>query len=240
MKGIRTNIGIEKVFEEQMRNWELRRNGDRALNKKSQPDPQGVKYVTLSYELGSQGEQVAIELQQMTGWQVYDKEILDYMAKDLHVHRRVLDSLDERRTSMIEEIIDSLSDESRPGYYSYKQHLTKVLMVIAEHGNAIIIGRAAGLVLPRQHGLNTRVISSFECRCRRYADDNDISLHRAEEVVADYDLRQKKFVKDFVHKIISDSVHYDLVLNSELLSPPAIAKIIYQALQAERPGCNMS
>ena len=231
MKGMKASIGVEKVFEEQMRKWELQRSLDRTQDAKERPEAQKFTFVTLSFELGSQGEQVTQELQQLTDWQVYDKEILDYMAKDLHVHRQVLASLDERRMGIVEECLDTFSGDRVPGYYSYKHHLMKVLMVIAHHGNAIIIGRAAGMVLPRQAGLSTRIVAPLQTRSARYAQETDIELPRAQEVVADYDHRQKKFVKDFVHKDISDPVHYDLVINTEHINPPAAAKVIHHALQ---------
>ncbi|KPK75766.1 MAG: hypothetical protein AMJ79_09765, partial [Phycisphaerae bacterium SM23_30] len=222
---------IERIIERQMRQWEIGLS-EQAKRQKPAPPAAGKKridYITISRELGSGGEQIAQILSKQLGWQVYDKEILDHMAEDMHVHKSVVESVDERTIGWIEDWLGPIFTDKSVGQLSYYRHLARVLLVISRHGRAIIIGRAAGLLLPRANGLSVRVTAPLELRCRRYAQDNNLSLAAARSVVEKKDRAQKAFVRDMLNQDLCDCRHYDIVINTEKFQPESAAKLIWRA-----------
>jgi len=219
---------VGRIVEQQMRQWELAREKDHPrLGGQAEID-----YICISRELGSGGVEVAHLLAEQMGWQVYDRDILNYMAENMNVHRSLLEAVDERTKSWIEDWVlplFSFRETKHIEQLSYYKHLTKVLLVLARMGSAIIVGRAAGHVLPRERGLNVRVTAPFELRCRRYAEEQQISLDEACRTVRASDAAQRRFVKDFAHKDIDDPEEYDLIFNTEVFTPQSVAKLIWRA-----------
>lgn len=222
---------VRRFIEQQIAKWKLSR--------KQQQDPQRqarlmdgatVDYITVGRQIGSGGEEIAEMLAKWMHWECYDKKILDYMAKDMAVHVQALESVDEKRVGWIKERFGAMA--GAPGQIkpeSYHQQLAETLMVIAEHGRAVIVGRAAGAVLPRERGLSVFITAPFEVRCRRYAQQHEIEIEQARTIVKRVDNQQSGFFKDFLGQDIHDPNHYDLMCNTEKLEIESVAKIIWRA-----------
>ena len=100
------------------------------------------------------------------------------------------------------------------------------------------MGRAAGLLLPREQGLSVRVTAPFKLRCECYAEENEISVKEAKSVVEKSDRGRQRFVKEMLNEDIFDCRHYDIVMNTEKLTPTSVAKLIWRALD-QRKGCDL-
>lgn len=227
---------VQQLVENHMRQWELNRN-------QSDPDPlaqketSGIDYITLSRELGSGGEAVARILAEKLDWQVYDKEILNYMTENLQIQEQVLAEMDEHVRGAMEEWLNSLpSSNQQIGQYAYFQHLTRALFVIARHGRAIIVGRGAGFVLPRENGLSIRVTAPSAVRVKSIATLEKLSSGQARKRIEKADKEQERFVREYTHRDFNDCSCYDLVVNTEKLPPESVAKLIWRALD-QRVAC---
>jgi hypothetical protein len=65
-------------------------------------------YVTVSREKGAGGNAVAKLVGKRLGWQVFDNEIVDEIAKKAHIRRQLIESLDERDQATIQDMIGQL------------------------------------------------------------------------------------------------------------------------------------
>ncbi len=215
--------------ERRMKEWQ--ENQEAAAHHLS--DGARINYITLSRQLGAGGEEVAEELAKLMGWSVFDKRIVNFMAENFGVHADVLETVDERTRGWIEDSISMFFSNKKGSehldQYSYYKHLIEALLVIAQHGRAIIVGRAAGQVLPRDHGLSIRITAPFELRAERVAAQNKIKVSEARDIVKKADDNQKRFVKDFLWKDAFDLTSFDMIFNTEKLSPLAVAKLIWRA-----------
>ena len=230
---------ISQIVESQMRQWELTRSEETRRQSRAHLAESGdvvIDYIALSRSLGSGGTRIAQMLSDLLEWQLFDKEILDYMAHNLDVHKSVLESVDERTIGWIEDWLAPLFTGRAVRQLEYYQHLVRVLLVIARHGQAVILGRAAGLVLPRDRGLSVRIVAPFELRCRRYSERNDLSDKKAENKVARSDREQKEFVRGFLSQDIGDCQHYDIVVNTDKISPQSAAKLVWRTLDQRKKG----
>ena len=225
---------IGNMVEQQVQQWRMWQ--DIQHKHEAQAKEAGVtkiNYITVSRELGSGGDEIAENLSRRMEWQLYDKEILNYMSENLDVHVKAVESVDEQTIGWINDWlmpVFTMKSGEHVEQLRYYRHLGKVLMVIARHGKAIIMGRAAGLLLPRDKGLSVRITAPFELRCDRFAQANHISMDEARLAVKKSDENQNRFVKNFLQKNIEDTEHYDIICNTEKLTPEAVAKIIWRAL----------
>src|SRR3974390_1360458 len=62
-------------------------------------------YLLISREKGAGGSAVARLVGQRLGWQVFDKEIVEAIAKAAHVRRELIEGLDERDRETIREAV---------------------------------------------------------------------------------------------------------------------------------------
>ena len=63
-------------------------------------------YLLFSREKGAGGSAVARRTGKCLGWQVFDSELVDAIAKRANVRRELIESLDERERGAIQEIIN--------------------------------------------------------------------------------------------------------------------------------------
>ncbi len=213
------------TVERRMREWQEKKDIEEG---RLPGEHNRINYITVMRQMGSQAEEVASILAKLMDWGIFDQKIIDFMAENFGIHKDVLQSVDERTRNWIQDSLESFFS-GKGGYLdqsSYYRHLVEALLVVARHGRAIIMGRAAGQILPRQNGIAVAITAPFELRCRRIAEQHAISLEEARKLVKKDDKQQVKFVKDFLSKEAFDSMHFDIICNTELLTPPMVANLI--------------
>ncbi len=190
-----------------------------------------IDYVSLSRQYGSGGRAIADELAGLMGWQVYDKTILNYMSENMQVHKDLLKTVDEKTLSWTQEWFGKYFSKNIVDPEEYHKHLTEVLMIILSHGQAIIMGRGAGFILPRERGLNVRILAPFEQRVETIAKREELSVEEAAAKISKIDKEQKAFVKNMCGKDIDGCDEYDFICSTERIGPEAVAKLIWRVLE---------
>ncbi len=226
-------LGVSDIVNRQMSQWELSRLVEDKKGRQAHfADGTEIDYITVSREMGSGGEDVARGLADLMGWSYYDKEILDCMSQKMHVQVSSLENIDEKTTSWIQDSLAALLSVANCEHVeqlSYYNNLSKTLLLIAHRGQAVIVGRAAAMVLPSERGFNVRITAPFEIRCKRIAKAANVSIEQATDFVKKSDQTQYKFVKSYLQKDIRDPIHYDLVCSTEKLSPISVSRVIWRA-----------
>src|SRR5205085_656396 len=83
--------------------------------------------IALSREVGARGTSVARALGARLGWAVYDNEILERIAQEMKVRPRVLQRVDERHASLLNEFIESFGSGPSVSEGAYVRHLSATL-----------------------------------------------------------------------------------------------------------------
>ena len=104
---------IGKIVDGQMQHWALAQDVQDRMEAHRGAAGAAVDFITVSYELGSAGEEVARILAEQMDWQLYDKAILDYMSENMNVHVKVLESVDERTSGWIHDWLLPLLSKAR-------------------------------------------------------------------------------------------------------------------------------
>lgn len=212
---------IQQIIEEQVHKW--RTIYPRKEEKK-------VTVITISRQAGSGGHIVAQRLAQGLGFDLFDQEITHAVADNSHMRTLVVESLDEKGVSAIEDIISAVVEKHHLWGYEYMHHLARVIATIGKHGNSVILGRGANFILPRDETLRVRVIAPLEHRIRNVGEWLNLSPAEAKEYILKIDSERKDFIKKYFKADIDNSEHNDLVINLESLSIEAGVEIIKTAL----------
>ena len=239
MKQTRTE-GIEKLVEHQLGLWQTQRKiTDERIRREADPG-RTLRFITLSRDAGNGGPAVARSLAERLGWRVFDSEIVEYIAKRSSVHKDLIGTLDESARDFVTDAVMALvgSVEHREyGASDYRQSLFSTMAAIAQHGEAVILGRGGSIVLEgAKDCLRVRLIAPIQVRVARVAEELGMDESEADRLVRQTDRERKAFIRKQFDKDIDDPCLYDLVINTAGLTSTEVVDLIWQAAKIRNRG----
>ena len=168
------------------------------------------------------------------GWPVYDHELLERIAEDMGVRTSLLESVDERRMNWLKETFASAFDVPFVSDMAYIHRLVKTVLALGSHGECIIVGRGAFLMLPAETTLRVRLIAPLQDRITAMSRQLHISEKDAAHQLEMLDRERKDFVQGFLSKDPTDPRYYDLFLNFARFGVIGCAQLIVNALDCLR------
>jgi cytidylate kinase len=197
----------------------------------SSPTPVPAFTIALSREVGARGTTVAREVGQRLNWAVYDHELVEHIAREMKLRARLLESVDERSLSWLEECLEALASGPLVSESGYVRHLVQTLLSLATHGECVIVGRGAAMILPADTTLRVRMVAALDDRAAVMSEELGIAREEALRRVLTSDRERIQFVKDHFQKDPTLNQHYDLILNSSRFTVAECADLIVAALQ---------
>ncbi|MGQ9523462.1 MAG: cytidylate kinase-like family protein [Armatimonadota bacterium] len=224
---------VHHLVHRQLLKWEAEARARKETEHATAP-PQPHPFITVSREAGSWGSQAAALVAQDLGWQCFDREIVDYVAKDVQVEERVVASLDENVRGYIEAWVASFVDGKHVETADYLRHLARVLRALVYHEPAVIVGRGAHIVLSnvRERCLAVRVMAPLKVRVARLAEDQGVPEGTALERIRRADRSRARFLQEVLGRSVDDPMQFDLIINTERLSIRQTADVILTAARA--------
>lgn len=205
---------IEAIIDRQLKRWEFQKHmaaREAAENHRARP------IITISRTLGSRGDEIASRLAELTGFHLMDKEILDAIASDFGTQTRMIELLDENTRSELESWFDGIIRGRIIDSSDYLKALAKTVGSIMRHGEAILIGRGANIIVGPQRGFHIRVVAPIESRVKKIAAEKNISAEEARKMIDEVESTKTKFIRKSFDRNIDDPSIYDLVINSDSL-----------------------
>lgn len=201
----------------------------------SEPKP----FITISRETGagatSLGQQLVPLLNQdlredNSGWVFLDRDLLTQALHHNQLPAQLADYLPEDRISETKAVIGELLG-MHPSLWQLEQKISEAILQLAHVGHVVFAGRAAHLItraLPA--GLHVRLVASLESRIRRMANELKCSRDQAFVHIQKSDIARQRYVRAHFDRDLEDPHQYDLVVNTDHLSPSAAARIVVTAL----------
>ena len=163
----------------------------------------------------------------------FDRKLLHYVAQSARLSETIVKTVDEKTASAVEEWVDSLfSQRFLSG--DYLRHLSKVLMTIAHHGQAVILGRGAGHILRHEQCLRVVLVAPFEDRVKAMASRDGLSHEEARRRVVQLESERRAFIQHDFHVDMLDPTQYDLVVNTAALDRETALATIQAAWEGKR------
>jgi len=217
MDEITYSRSLDKRIEEQVKRWQ-------ADQKKKYKKPIRP-VITISRLPGAMASELAKKLSEDLDIDLFDQEIVEKIAESADKSKRVVESLDEQDRSILEEWITALG-ENHMWSYEYLQHLTNVVGTIGAHGHAIIVGRGASFILPKEVCLRVLVVAPLLVRIKNVMIKFNVSDKEASRQVMKLDAERKAFIQKYFQADMMDPTNYDLVINTHNIDVELAARII--------------
>ncbi len=192
--------------------------------------------ITIGREPGSGGKLIAEELSKLTGFPIYDKELINEASKESGVSKEFFEKMDEKVSHStvggLFGLRNSLMDQVFSSNYLSNESLFKiqsdVIRKIAEEKPVIFVGRCADYVLKEKDNIfNVFISAPKEDRIKRMAERGNLSEQKAKELVEKMDKRRKSYYNYYSNKCWGQANSYHLSINSSKIGIKESAKLIY-------------
>lgn len=182
--------------------------------------------ITISREMGSGGIPVAHKVAEKLGYQLIDGEMIMAAAEAYGLSAEAVEQADEKPP----HFVDTLDSKQ-----FLDLHLIELIILEAAlKGNVVIYGRGGQDLLKDVNSvLRTRIIAPFEDRVERWAEREWLDPDRARYLVRKSDQQRAGFIKYYFDRDWDDSVHYDLVINTQRLSEDKVVEVICDSVKDE-------
>jgi cytidylate kinase len=202
---------VNRIIEDQIQRWNISRS-------RPAVEKTGRTVLTVSREPGSGGSVIARRVAGAFGCQMFHQEVIHAMSRRAEVSNKILETLDEKGLSVLEDWISSMVYDRHIWPDEYLQHLMKIIGVIGRHGRAVIVGRGGNFILPPETCLRLRVVAPQKRRIENAAREFGVTIEEARRRVVRTDSDRRAFVRKYFNADIADPIHYDLVINTDRIS----------------------
>jgi cytidylate kinase len=227
------DIALDHLVDRACREWDRRKHqGVRESSPAAPPRPFSV---SLGREPGAGAPEVAEEVGRRLGWAVYDRDLVEQIAREMGLRASLLESVDERHmnwlTESVQGFLTALASVPPVTESAYVRHLVETVLALGAHGECVIVGRGSAHILPPETTLRVRLVAPFDFRAARAARKHGLDARAAAQLLHELDRERVRFVRDHFHKDPEDPRSFDLVLNTSRVPVGDCADLILAALR---------
>jgi len=221
-----------KLIEKQLRKWELTRD---ITGLPPSPHAEPVRdFVCISRSPGID-DAVAEKVAEALDWPLFSRKILESMAGDDPVRRRLYEYMDQRDLTWWDETVLSLVDDGFI-HNDYFRKLCETVLSLARKGNAVFVGRGADLILPRSHGFRVGLTASWAARVQAVAGRQGMDPKDAERRLHQTQHKRGEFLRHHFGVDAEDPLRHDLMVNLDRWSEDEAARLILDARRLRVPA----
>lgn len=198
-----------------------------------------IRTVSISRTLGARGEDVARLVAQGLGFRYIDNEIIQEAARRANVTPETV-AQDEKTQPLLVRILEAIAQtpatpETMTSQAEYPVNLSspyedlieQVIVETAQQGNVVIVAHGASIPLARVEGvLRVLVTASDDVRIERVAADQQLDADKAKKAVAESDKERERYFERIYELNRELPTHYDLVVNTDVLTTEQAAATI--------------
>lgn len=183
--------------------------------------------VTIGREFGTGGRQIATELAQLLGVQLYDKQLLDPIKERYNLSQEEMDKIKATKPSWWYE---NVSEDM----YKDEEFLVRSL---AHKESCVILGRTGFHIFRDEpNAFKVFLMADKAYRRDKVARRLNINEGSADALIDKVDEARENFTKTFSGKTRYDARNYDLVLNVAGLEPKEVARFIADCVHRKIGG----
>ncbi len=230
---------IVAAAERQMQRWTLAESiADQAQRSFhwDQPHQRIANYVSISREAGAGGGEIAEQVGHKLGWIVLDQNFIDLVAERFHLSRPMLELVDETPANWAYDMIGPWIDPRIIPHEKYVFCLGRIVIAALRRANAVLVGRGAHFLLPRDHGLAVRIIASEKYRLAHVMKGHGFDEGHARRFIAELERGRRDFVMRYFRRDINDPHLFDLVIQADRIGPVVAADLIVDAYHRHFPA----
>ena len=205
--------------------------------------------ITISRELGSEGDRIADVLCESLGYCRVDRAMVMQIADEAGIDVEAVEELERsvtRRARLVSDEMTSLyrkqaSAFEKPGAIddrTYKQVVRETFEEYARGGEALIVGRGGQMVLRDwPDALHVRIFAPEDVRVGRIMEREQVSPREARALVKRSDERKRQYIRRMYDNANWQSLkYYHLAIDTSRIPPETAADLIATAAKELTPG----
>ena len=181
--------------------------------------------ISISREYGSRGREIAIKVAEDMGLPLYDRNILEEIAKEKGTDPKNFQDIDEKpRNKLLTRRVKGYSNSMEE---NLAQMQFEYLQKKADSGESfVVLGRCSETVLKGREGLvSIFVTGEREAKIQHIMDKFSISREEAIAKIYKHDISRKRYHNHYSDFKWGDSRNYDVCINSSRLGPQGTAEV---------------
>ena len=210
------------------------------------------RVVTISRSLAAGGEEIGrIVAGKLRFWYV-DHEIITEAAERVGVSPESIEQAEresieqaERTPGLVTRILKAMAAASvvaEGGHVlvpadtspSYERLIEQVIYETASKGGVVIVAHGGSIALAGMHALlRVLVTASPAVRAERLAQQANLDEREAKKTVEDSDRQRREYLRRFYNVQQELPTHYDLMINTDVLTVSEAAQVIVSAAKSE-------
>jgi cytidylate kinase len=210
--------------------------------------------ITISRQAGSGGDEIAVRVCEMLGYQYFDKSLMARVASEVApAGGKIVDfsEADYKMRNFLARLLNRRSPRTVAEVRSWREDTKGVriaevtplneddaialvrstVQAAYQQGNVVIVGRGGQAILREKPAvLHVRIEAPLDARVQRVRDQANLSLAAAREKVTKSDEAAADYLKRFYEVNWSDLLLYHLVINTGRWNTEAAAHLIVNAV----------
>ena len=187
--------------------------------------------ISISREYGSRGREIAIKVAEDMGLPLYDRNILEEIAREKGTDPKNFQDIDEKpRNKLLTRRVKGHSNSMEE---NLAQMQFEYLQKKADSGESfVVLGRCSETVLKGREGLvSIFVTGEKEAKIQHIMDKFSISKEDAVAKIYKHDINRKRYHNHYSDFKWGDSRNYDMCINSSRLGPQGTAEVLEAYIQ---------
>ncbi len=193
--------------------------------------------VAIGRELGAGGRDIGERIAERLGVELLDKQIVDMVAARLGAPAAYVEARDENVEGFVDRLFRVISAAYPEAYAAEgvpdwsEEHMVELTASIIKEQTAahslVVIGRGAPMLLrDRPDAVRAFITAPFETRVRRVQTRTGCAADFAAREIKKSDQHRLAYMRQHYNVDWRDAHLYDVVVNTEHLSPEAAAELI--------------
>jgi len=163
-------------------------------------------------------------------WALFDDNLVQHVLREHHLPEVLARAMPEDRAPRVDEFWrEILMDE--PSQWDLVQKTNDTIYRLAKRGGCVLVGRGAPWLTRGLHGvIRVALTGSIEARAERVAKEQSIDMAKALKEVERHDEAGHRYLAAHFGRKAERHEWFDIILNSDHLSPALIADILHNVL----------
>jgi cytidylate kinase len=206
-----------------------------------------TRVVCISRSLAAGGEEIGRRVARELGLRFADEEIIVRAAEKAGVSPELVAEA-EHTSSLITRILEYMGQTpvdpvgwsasavlQAPTKTSYHGLIERMVRETANEGDVVIVAHGASVPLVGTKGLlRVLVTASPRVRAERLAREVKVDAAEAKKAIAESDRQRKEYLRRFYNVRQELPTHYDLVINTDVLTLPQAARLVVSAAKGQQ------
>ena len=207
--------------------------------------------LTIEYQMGCGGRDIARMLSEKLGFSYMDREIVQGVARELHIQEDAVDLHDERVAGIVERTLSLLRIPGEMAWMAppditnvdlideniYHRTTCQVIEAAARRDKVIIVGHGSSFALAGWPGImHLGLYAPLEHRVQTIMQRMSLTHAEAEQRVTQSDQERARYNKRFHHVNWHEADHYHLMIDTSIFTHEQVVNLIVEAWKSSSFG----